>query len=79
MPRIRFFFILDSNQTVLCNDNDTLRKELNLDFSPKVSPEKQVTFSVKIPEVYLQINATPVVHDMKQKQKFTSGGIESTE
>ena len=62
MPKVRLFFILDSIQTVFSNDNDTLRKELNLDFSPKVSPEKQVTFSVKTPEVEEQINATPVVH-----------------
>ena len=54
--------MLDSIHSVFTNDNDTLIKELNLDFSPKVSPEKQVTFSVETPEVYQQINinAAPV-------------------
>ena len=46
------FFILGSIQAVFINDNATLRKELNLDFSPKVSPEKQVTFSVETSKVY---------------------------
>ena len=58
------FFILNSIQTVFSNDNDTLRKELNLDFSPDVSLEKQVTLSVEIPEVSQQINAAPVVHEV---------------
>ena len=53
------FFILDIIQAVFSDNNDTLRKELNLDFSHEVSPE-QVT-SVETPEVYQQINATPVV------------------
>ena len=56
------FFILDSIQTASCTDNETLRKELNIDFSPEVSPEKQVTFLVETPEVYQQITATPTVH-----------------
>ena len=46
------FFMLGSIQAVFINDNATLRKELNLDFSPKVSPEKQVTFSVETSKVY---------------------------
>ena len=62
MPKIGLLFILDSIETVFCNDNDTLRKELNLDFGLQVSPEKQVTFSVETPEVYQQINVTSVVH-----------------
>lgn len=62
MPRIGLLFILDNIETVFCNDNDTLRKELNLDFGLQVSPEKQVTFSVETPEVYQQINVTSVVH-----------------
>ena len=55
------FFILDIIQADFSDNNDTLRKELNLDFSHEVSPE-QVTFSVKTPEVDQQINATPVVY-----------------
>ena len=44
------FFILDSIQTVLSNNNDTLGRKINLNFSPKVCPEKQVTFSVETPK-----------------------------
>ena len=45
------FFILDTIQKVFGNDNDTLRNELNLDFSPEVISEKQVTFSVETSRV----------------------------
>ena len=62
MPKVRLFSYTRQHRTVFNNDNDTLRKELNLDFSPEVSPEKQVIFSVETAEVYQQINATPVVH-----------------
>ena len=43
--------MLDSIQTVFSNDNENLRKKLNLDFSPEVSFEKQVTFSLETSEV----------------------------
>ena len=33
------------------NANDTLRKELNLNVSPELSPEKQIIFWVEAPEV----------------------------
>ena len=56
------FIILDRIQTVFSDDNDTLKKELNLDFSPEVSPEEQVTFSVETLEVYQHIDAAPVVY-----------------
>ena len=56
--RLDSFFILNIIQTVFNDDNNTLRKEFNLDFNPDVIPE-QVTFSVETPEVYQQINATP--------------------
>ena len=56
------FFILDIIQAVFSDNNDTQRKELNLDFSHEVSPE-QITFSVETPEVYQHINATPVVYE----------------
>ena len=62
MPRITLFFIVDSIQTVFSNENDTLKNELNLNFSLKVNPEKQVTFVVETPEVYQPINPIPVVH-----------------
>ena len=66
------FFILDRIRKVFSDVNDTLRKELNLDFSSEVSPEKQVTVSVETPEVYEQIKVTHVVNF-----KFTAGGSES--
>ena len=56
MPRITLFFIVASIRTVFSNENDTLKKELNLDFSLKVNPEKQVTFSVETSKVYQPIN-----------------------
>ena len=56
------FFIRHSIQTVLSNDNDTLRKILNLDFSPVVSPGKQVKFSVETHKVRTQINPTPILY-----------------
>ena len=62
MSRVRFFFYTRQHPDSLSNDNDTLRKELNSDFSPEVSPEKQVTFLVETPEVYQLINAAPIVH-----------------
>ena len=67
--------MLGSIGTVLSNDNDTSRKQLHLDFSPEVSPEKQVTFSVEIPEVCQQINTTPIVYEATEA---TVGGSEST-
>ena len=60
---LHLFFILDSIQTVFSNDNDNLREELNLDFSPEICPGKQVTFSEEILEVYRQINPTPIVYN----------------
>ena len=63
MPKVRLFFIDDSIQTVFSNNIATLRKDLNLDFSHEVSTEKQVTFSVKVPNVYQQINATSIVQE----------------
>ena len=63
MPKVRLFFIDDSIQTVFSNNIATLRKDLNLDFSHEVSTEKQVTFSVKVHNVYQQINATSIVHE----------------
>ena len=62
MPRFRPVFILESIQTVFSNGNDTLKKELNLDFSPEVSPEKRVIFSVETPKIYQEINATLIMH-----------------
>ena len=56
------FFILRSIQTVLSNDSDTLRKILNLDFSPVVSPGKQVKFSVETHKVRTQINPAPILY-----------------
>ena len=49
------FFILDSIKTIFSNDNDALRKKINLDVCPKVSPEKQFTFSVETPDIYQQL------------------------
>ena len=50
MPRVRIIFYTVI-QTVHINANDTLRKELNLNVSPVLSPEKQIIFSVEAPEV----------------------------
>ena len=39
MPKfIDSSFILDNIHTVFSDDSDTLRKKINLDFSPEVSP-----------------------------------------
>ena len=56
------FYEIDSNQAVSSDDKDTLTKELNLDFSSKVSPRKQVTFSVETSDVYQQMNPTHIVY-----------------
>ena len=60
--RVDSFFTLDKIQTVLISDNASFRKQLNLDFSPEVSPGKQVTFLMETPEVYQQINPTPILY-----------------
>ena len=62
MPRVRLFFYTRQHPKSLSNYNDTLRKQLNLDFTLEVSPEKQVTFSVETPKVYQLINGAPIVH-----------------
>ena len=49
MARVTPIFILESIQKVFSNDKDILGNELNLDFSSKVSPEKQAIFAVETP------------------------------
>ena len=61
--RLDSFFIIDSIQTVFSNDNDTLRKKINLDFNPEVSPDKQGTFLMETPKVCQQINVAPIVDE----------------
>ena len=71
------FFILYSIHTVFSNDNDTLRKELNLEFSPEVSPEKQISSSVETPEAHQQVNSS-TCSTWSNRFQFTTAGIEST-
>ena len=59
------FFVLDSIHKVFSNDNYALKKELNLDFSPEISPEKLRGFHL--------LSCTWI-----NKFHSTAGGSEST-